>query len=66
MKILLFILIFLLFGAFFIISENNLRLNSGDNLQEFFKLYISWIEGLIENTSSITGNVIKTQWLPEK
>jgi len=65
MKIISIILIFLLIGAFYIISENNLHLKEQEELNQFVSIYVSWIASLYENSVSITGNMIKMKWLPE-
>lgn len=66
MKIMLFILIFLLIGAFFIISENKLALIKQENRKEFGNLYYSWFWHLFDNSKNLVGYVIKLDWLPEK
>jgi len=65
MRILIFIAFFLLVGAFFIISENNLSLKSIDNVEEFLDLYISWIKQIFNISKETTGSVIRLEWLPE-
>jgi hypothetical protein len=64
MKILLFILIFLCIGAFFIISQNNLALSQEGNLNRFVSLYGSWLISTTGNLVSLTGNIVKMDWLP--
>lgn len=64
MKILMFIILFLLIGAFFIISNENIRLNNEENINLFFNLYGYWIDRLIDNTQNMGGYVIKMEWLP--
>lgn len=65
MKIIMFIIMFLCVGAFFIISQNNLALTKEKNIEEFASLYKSWIGETLENIGSLTGHVIKMEWLPE-
>ena len=64
MKFLIFIVMFLLIGAFFIISEKNLHLNNKENLNSFFNAYGKWIDGLIGNSKVVSGYVVKMDWLP--
>jgi len=64
MRIRVLILLFLLVGAFFIVSNNDLHLNSKYDLQKFVGLYYSWLSGLFDNLKVITGYVIKSDWLP--
>ena len=55
---------FLLIGAFFIISNQEIKLDSGENIDLFFKEYGAWIDDLISNGRIVTGYVIKMGWLP--
>jgi len=65
MKTFMFFIFFLLLGAFFIISEENIQLNSTDNIRIFFDSYFSWIDELTDNGKTVTGYVVGMQWLPE-
>ena len=65
MKTIIFIIFFLFFGAFFIISEQNIKLNSIKNIEIFFDYYLSWIYGLIDNGKTVSGYVVKMEWLPK-
>jgi len=66
MKTLMFIVMFLLIGAFFIISNQNIQLNSSENVELFFKKYARWIDDLIENGKVVSGYVVKMEWLPDE
>ena len=66
MKISVFILMFLFLGAFFIISENSLALKERENLHTFTDLYLDWVGELYENSVTVTGYLVKMDWLPEK
>jgi len=55
---------FLLIGAFFIISQNNLALKETGNLNKFISLYSSWFGRILDNSSNAVGYVIKMDWLP--
>ena len=65
MKTIMFIIFFLFLGAFFIISEQNIKLNSIKNIEIFFDYYLSWIYGLIDNGKTVSGYVVKMEWLPK-
>ncbi len=65
MKILIFIILFLFVGAFFIISNENIKMNSSENLDLFFREYCSWFDKLIGNGKNLSGFLIKMEWLPE-
>lgn len=64
MKTFIFLIMFLLIGAFFIISDENIRLNSSENVGLFFKEYGLWIDGLVVNGRVVSGYVVKMEWLP--
>jgi hypothetical protein len=66
MKVLMFIVLFLLIGAFFIISNENLRINSQENFDKFTEFYGSWIEKLVRNSGTVAGYLVKMEWLPEE
>ena len=61
----MFIIFFLFLGAFFIISEQNIKLNGIKNIEIFFDYYLSWIYGLIDNGKTVSGYIVKREWLPE-
>ncbi|MBI2628982.1 hypothetical protein HYW74_02780 [Candidatus Pacearchaeota archaeon] len=64
MKTILIILVFLLINAFFIISNNNLALNNSDNLASLATNYFNWLEKIGNNLTTITGNIIRLNWMP--
>ena len=64
MKILVFLIIFLLVGAFFIISENHLALKNAENRKKFQDLYIVWVNKIFDNSKTTAGYVVKLDWLP--
>ena len=66
MKIAIVIVMFLLIGAFFIISQENLALNSSENIGEFAQSYASWLGKIVDNTGDLTGYVLKLEWLPDQ
>lgn len=65
MKVFMFIIMFLLIGAFFIISEENINLNHSEGRAKFFDLYGHWFDKLIDNGGVVSGYVVKMGWLPE-
>jgi len=65
MKIFMFIIMFLLIGAFFIISEENMHLGNSEERGQFFDIYGHWFDGLIDNAGVVSGYVIKMDWLPK-
>lgn len=58
------VVIFLLIGAFFIISQNNLSMLEKENTLKFLSFYKSWLITTIGNAGSLTGHIIKLEWLP--
>ena len=64
MKIFLFILLFLFIGAFFIISNQEIRLNNSENIGLFLDEYGKWMDNLFGNGKVVVGYVAKMEWLP--
>ena len=64
MKILIFILMFLIIGALFIISNNNLAMYKQENIDRFSELYFEWFNQIYVNTQTLTEEVLKLNWLP--
>ena len=64
MKVFMLIIIFLLLGAFFIISNENLHLGDDEEFSEFSSAYKDWADGLTSNVKSLTGYLVKLEWLP--
>ncbi len=60
----LLIVTFLLIGAFFIVSNEGLHLQKASDRGVFFQQYGLWMLKLLSNTYTITGNVLKFDWLP--
>ena len=65
MKIIIFILMFLCIGAFFIISQNEIPLNNSENIDKFLLLYKDWVGDIFGNLGSMAGHIVKMEWLPE-
>ena len=61
----MFLVMFLLIGAFFIVSNENIKLDSQENASEFFQLYGQWIDSLVGNGKTVLGYVVKMEWLPD-
>jgi hypothetical protein len=57
-KILFFIVLFLLFGAFLIISNENIRLNNKESINYFLSQYNRWLNKQVDNSSKLIGYVI--------
>ncbi len=64
MKIVLFIVMFLLIGAFFIISNSNLHIGNPEQRGQFMQDYHGWFVKIVNNTVGVSGYVIKMDWLP--
>ena len=66
MKTLIFLVTFLFIGAFFIISNENIKLNTPENVDLFLKKYALWIDDLLGNGKIVVGYVVKMEWLPDE
>lgn len=64
MKIVLFVMIFLFIGAFFIISNNNLHLGNSEQFNTFMSQYYGWFFQIANNAGSVTAYVVNVNWLP--
>ncbi len=64
MKTAMLIVFFLLLGGFFIISEEGIHMNSFDNVSLFISSYGKWFDKIIENGQTVSGYVVKMEWLP--
>jgi len=59
------VIVFLLFlVAFFIISNEGIRIIDNNRIEIFYSLYYSWAEKVFDNIIRISGNVIKSDWMP--
>ena len=66
MKILMAVIIFLMIGALFIVSEGKLALKDQDSREELGSRYYSWFGKLFGNSKNIIGSVVKLSWLPNE
>jgi hypothetical protein len=64
MKWVMFVIIFLLIGAFFIASNGNLHFAKKAEFNQFAGAYYSWIGQIFSNAGKVTGYVVKMDWLP--
>jgi hypothetical protein len=64
MKISIIVVKFLLLGALFIISNQELYLTNPQDLETFYDLFGSWIFNLANHFFQISGYVINSEWLP--
>ncbi len=65
MKILMLVVMFFCIGAFFIISQNNLNLSEEGNIDSFVSSYKIWLQETANNLGSLTGYLVKMEWLPK-
>lgn len=64
MRLLVFILVFLLMGAFYIVTAHNIALKNPGAFETLLVKYLGWFPKVIENVISVTGHVIKLEWMP--
>ena len=62
----MFVILFLFIGAFFIISNQNIKLNTNENIGLFLKEYGKWTDSLFSNGKTVVGYVAKMEWLPDQ
>jgi hypothetical protein len=66
MKTLMLIILFLLIGAFFIVSNKDIKLNSKENFNYLLTEYGKWLDQRVGNSKSVSGYLVKMEWLPEE
>jgi len=64
MKTVIIVLMFFLIGGLLIISNNNLAMYNPENISTFSHHYSEWLNQIYVNSQSITGEIIKQDWLP--
>lgn len=65
MKIIIFVLFFLIVSALIFISNNNLKMVHSENIAKFENLYLNWLDNVYKNLQILTGEVVKMDWIPE-
>lgn len=65
MKILFFLLVFLLLGGFIIISNENLHILNEKEREKFGEMYLYWFDNLFDNFKGLTAYIINTNWIPD-
>ena len=65
-KLLFFIIVFLLIGSFFVISQQNLDIKNKTDQQTFLKSFGSWLGQVGKNMVQVSSYAVKMAWLPEK
>ncbi len=65
MKIIMLLLMFLLIGGLFIISNNSLYLKNKEDMAKFTIAYYTWLDKIYVSALNITGYIVKTDWLPD-
>ena len=64
MKFAVIVMKLLVVSALFLVSNYNLHLADQHERQIFLNLYSSWMGELYQNLRSMTGYVVKFEWLP--
>ena len=65
MKLITYILIFLLFGAFLIQVNYEFNLKDKEDQRGFLYHFGSWVSNLFSNVKTLTGYAIRMDWLPD-
>jgi len=66
MKIYISVIKFLLIGALFIISNENLALSQPESFTIFTDHFASWLGNLFNQGTQITSYVVNSEWLPQE
>lgn len=59
------ILVFLLVGAYLIITTNQYNLEDKDDTKGFLTKFGSWLMQLGRNIKDVTGYAVQKKWLPD-
>lgn len=51
-------------SALLIINNYNLAMYKSENVQEFGELYVGWLDEIYQNVYSLSGYIVKMEWLP--
>ncbi len=62
MKFILCLMMFLIAGALFIISNNSLYVFQDKGANIFCEKYFYWLGNLFSNLKTITGQVVNMKW----
>jgi hypothetical protein len=65
MRAVFLIILFFLLGAFFIISNENIHINKKAEFSNLYSLYYNWLSNIFSNAKSISGYIVKFNWLPD-
>ena len=65
MKIYILITMLLVIAALFIVSERNVNLKTSEGRLELGKVYVGWMSQVLINARTVSGYVIKLDWLPK-
>jgi len=66
MKFWIVVVKFLVIGALFLVSNNDLNMGNMDERAEFIGMFSSWMVGLYDQTIEISGYVVNSEWLPRE
>ncbi|MEK6926731.1 MAG: hypothetical protein AABW50_05640 [Nanoarchaeota archaeon] len=62
MKFLIFLFMFLVFGALLVISNHGISFSESEDLSDFKNLYVNWLIKIFGNFGKITGDFVKLDW----
>ncbi|MEI6731916.1 MAG: hypothetical protein WCK90_04520 [archaeon] len=65
MRSLFLFIFFLLLGAFYIMSQQNLDVSMPNDFSKFAESYYSWFWHLGENGAKTVGYVVGIDWVPK-
>ncbi len=65
MRLMTLLVVFLLFGAFFIISEKKLYITNRDDLSALKTGYAEWLFSAFKGAVGFAGQAVRMEWLPD-
>jgi len=64
-KVIVVLLILFVVSGFLIVKNKDLDLRDGGDAVTFAKSYVVWTGSFVKNIASVTGHVVKLDWLPK-
>jgi hypothetical protein len=61
----MFLVLFFLFGVFFVVSEQGVGLDSVSGREVFLDGFGDWVDQVVGNLKGVSGSVVGVDWLPE-
>ena len=65
MRVLIWVLIFLVIGGFVIVKTHQIDMDNSEGRTEFIFKFTRWVYTLGKNLTILTGQIISMDWIPD-